>query len=107
MMASRVDAELARRGASACGQQRADELLLALAMRWPAAALRRRPDGADRAADLHVRALHQLAHQHVRQAEALALRQLHGQLLVEHVLVHVGLVAAEQRIAAATPSACS
>jgi hypothetical protein len=43
----------------------------------------------------------QLADQQIGQPESLALRHLDGELIVHHVLVHVGLVAAEQRIAEA------
>jgi hypothetical protein len=42
----------------------------------------------------------QLPYEHVGQTQTLALRQLHRDLVVEHVLIHVALVAAEQRVLA-------
>ena len=41
----------------------------------------------------------QLPDEHVGETQAAALAQLHGELVVGHVLVHVTLIAAEHRIA--------
>src|SRR6185369_3114677 len=89
---ARVDAKLACRGRGV-RQHAFDELALLLGRN-----LVRAGGTAGRGG---VRAGLQLSYQHVGEPQALALGQRHRELIVHHALVHLDLVAAEQRIAKA------